>query len=63
MEVSGSISVSRVVLTEGVVGISSEGIQIGSVRSFYGVLGAWTTVQHDRGDPVGERDASMSPVA
>ncbi|KAJ3557182.1 hypothetical protein NM688_g1607 [Phlebia brevispora] len=32
---------------------SSEGIQIGSVRSSYGVLGAWTTVQHDRGDPVG----------
>ncbi len=32
---------------------SSEGIQIGNVRSIYGVLGAWTTVQHDRGDPVG----------
>lgn len=33
---------------------SSEGIQIGNVRSKYGVLGSWTTVLHDRQDPVGE---------
>ncbi|CCL99733.1 uncharacterized protein FIBRA_01755 [Fibroporia radiculosa] len=32
---------------------SSEGIQVGGVRSSFGVLGAWTTVQHDRHDPVG----------
>ncbi|KAF9066455.1 hypothetical protein BDP27DRAFT_1227533 [Rhodocollybia butyracea] len=33
---------------------SSEGIQIGGVRSAYGVLGSWTTVFHDDDDPVGE---------
>ncbi len=33
---------------------SSEGVQLGSVRSDYGVLGIWTTAQHDRIDPVGE---------
>ncbi|OBZ68817.1 hypothetical protein A0H81_11237 [Grifola frondosa] len=32
---------------------SSEGVQIGCVRSSFGVLGAWTTVSHDRPDPVG----------
>ncbi|KAJ8483358.1 hypothetical protein ONZ51_g4756 [Trametes cubensis] len=32
---------------------SSEGVQIGNVRSKYGVLGSWTTVLHDRHDPVG----------
>ncbi|KAH9851741.1 hypothetical protein C2E23DRAFT_828981 [Lenzites betulinus] len=32
---------------------SSEGVQIGSIRSKYGILGAWTTVLHDRHDPVG----------
>ncbi|TDL17728.1 hypothetical protein BD410DRAFT_882839 [Rickenella mellea] len=32
---------------------SSEGIQIGAVRSEYGVLGTWTTVSHDDDDPVG----------
>ncbi|KAI0715635.1 hypothetical protein C8T65DRAFT_643498 [Cerioporus squamosus] len=32
---------------------SSEGVQVGNVRSKYGVLGSWTTVQHDRHDPVG----------
>ena len=33
--------------------ISSEGVQVGNVRSKFGVLGAWTTVLHDRHDPVG----------
>ncbi|KAI0819246.1 hypothetical protein BC628DRAFT_1403854 [Trametes gibbosa] len=32
---------------------SSEGVQVGNVRSKYGILGAWTTVLHDRHDPVG----------
>ncbi|ESK86935.1 f-box domain-containing protein [Moniliophthora roreri MCA 2997] len=32
---------------------SGEGIQVGGVRSAYGVLGAWTTIFHDRDDPVG----------
>ncbi|KAI0769093.1 hypothetical protein BD413DRAFT_559642 [Trametes elegans] len=32
---------------------SSEGVQVGSVRSKFGILGTWTTVQHDRHDPVG----------
>ncbi|PIL22716.1 hypothetical protein GSI_15409 [Ganoderma sinense ZZ0214-1] len=32
---------------------SSEGIQVGNVRSRFGVLGSWTTVAHDRHDPVG----------
>ncbi|KAF8651974.1 hypothetical protein AX16_004617 [Volvariella volvacea WC 439] len=32
---------------------SSEGVQIGGIRSQYGVLGAWTTIFHDRDDPVG----------
>ena len=34
---------------------SSEGIQVGSVRSAYGVLGSWTTTLHEQGDPVGGR--------
>ena len=33
---------------------SSEGVQVGSVRSKFGVLGSWTTVLHDRHDPVGK---------
>ncbi|KAH9924355.1 uncharacterized protein BXZ73DRAFT_91336 [Epithele typhae] len=32
---------------------SSEGIQVGNVRSKFGILGAWTTVLHDSEDPVG----------
>lgn len=32
---------------------SSEGVQVGSVRSPFGILGVWTTVSHDFGDPVG----------
>jgi len=32
---------------------SSEGVQVGGVRSSFGVLGSWTTVHHDRHDPVG----------
>uniref|UniRef100_A0A8H7XQU9 Protein kinase domain-containing protein n=1 Tax=Psilocybe cubensis TaxID=181762 RepID=A0A8H7XQU9_PSICU len=31
---------------------SSEGIQVGGIRSSYGVLGSWTTVFHDFDDPV-----------
>ncbi|KAF7422455.1 hypothetical protein PC9H_010611 [Pleurotus ostreatus] len=31
----------------------SEGIQVGGVRSLYGVLGTWTTIFHDFDDPVG----------
>lgn len=33
---------------------SSEGVQIGGLRSSFGVLGAWTTIFHDSDDPVGE---------
>lgn len=33
---------------------SSEGVQVGGVRSLYGVLGVWTSVEHDINDPVGE---------
>ncbi|EIW59282.1 uncharacterized protein TRAVEDRAFT_121446 [Trametes versicolor FP-101664 SS1] len=32
---------------------SSEGVQVGNVRSKFGILGSWTTVLHDRHDPVG----------
>ncbi|KAJ3714166.1 hypothetical protein C8R42DRAFT_726657 [Lentinula raphanica] len=32
---------------------SSEGIQVGGIRSSYGVLGSWTTIFHDEDDPVG----------
>ncbi|KAF5387357.1 hypothetical protein D9757_005749 [Collybiopsis confluens] len=32
---------------------SSEGLQVGGVRSSYGVLGSWTTIFHDVDDPVG----------
>ncbi|KAG7088014.1 hypothetical protein E1B28_012051 [Marasmius oreades] len=32
---------------------SGEGVQIGGIRSTYGVLGSWTTVFHDIDDPVG----------
>ena len=33
---------------------SSEGVQIGGIGSAYGVLGTWTTADHDFGDPVGK---------
>ncbi|EJD00245.1 uncharacterized protein FOMMEDRAFT_127734 [Fomitiporia mediterranea MF3/22] len=33
---------------------SSEGVQIGAAQSTFGVLGTWTTVFHDEGDPVGK---------
>lgn len=33
---------------------SSEGVQVGGVRSLFGVLGSWTTVFHDAADPVGQ---------
>ncbi|KAH9044592.1 hypothetical protein EDB85DRAFT_2070730 [Lactarius pseudohatsudake] len=32
---------------------SCDGVQVGGVRSSYGVLGSWTTVFHDHRDPVG----------
>jgi len=32
---------------------SCEGIQVGGLRSSYGVLGSWTTIFHDADDPVG----------
>ncbi|KAF5340129.1 hypothetical protein D9758_013144 [Tetrapyrgos nigripes] len=32
---------------------SCEGVQVGGVRSAYGVLGSWTTIFHDVDDPVG----------
>jgi hypothetical protein len=32
---------------------SCEGIQVGGVRSSYGILGSWTTVFHEPLDPVG----------
>ncbi|KAH8997404.1 hypothetical protein EDB92DRAFT_2101458 [Lactarius akahatsu] len=32
---------------------SCDGVQVGGVRSSYGVLGSWTTVFHDHHDPVG----------
>lgn len=32
---------------------SGEGVQVGSVCSPFGVLGAWTTANHDPYDPVG----------
>ncbi|TFK68962.1 hypothetical protein BDN72DRAFT_797050 [Pluteus cervinus] len=32
---------------------SSEGVQVGGIRSRFGVLGSWTTIFHDPDDPVG----------
>ncbi|KAI0043955.1 hypothetical protein FA95DRAFT_331717 [Auriscalpium vulgare] len=32
---------------------SCDGIQVGGVRSRFGILGAWTTVFHDQHDPMG----------
>ncbi|KAF9263005.1 hypothetical protein L218DRAFT_375211 [Marasmius fiardii PR-910] len=32
---------------------SGEGVQIGGIRSAYGILGTWTTIFHDDDDPVG----------
>ena len=40
--------------------VSSEGVQVGGVRSVFGVLGSWTTVYHENLDPVGERICTMS---
>ncbi|PFH51222.1 hypothetical protein AMATHDRAFT_75080 [Amanita thiersii Skay4041] len=31
----------------------SVGVQIGGLRSAYGIIGAWTTIFHDDGDPIG----------
>jgi hypothetical protein len=38
---------------------SCEAIQIGEVRSKYGVLGSWTTIFHDPHDPVGALPAPI----
>ncbi|KAI0086927.1 hypothetical protein BDY19DRAFT_957399 [Irpex rosettiformis] len=32
---------------------SCQGVQVGNIRSVYGVLGIWTTTQHEQSDPVG----------
>ena len=32
---------------------SCDGVQVGGVRSSYGILGSWTTVFHEELDPVG----------
>ncbi|KAG1889330.1 hypothetical protein F4604DRAFT_1711774 [Suillus subluteus] len=32
---------------------SSEGVQIGGIASAFGVIGTWTGIHHDHGDPVG----------
>lgn len=44
---------------------SSEGVQVGGLRSFYGVLGSWTTIFHDIDDPVGEyvQDRQTNPFS
>ena len=31
-----------------------EGVQVGGVRSYFGVLGSWTTIFHEQHDPVGK---------
>ncbi|KAK0465239.1 uncharacterized protein EV420DRAFT_1637389 [Desarmillaria tabescens] len=43
----------KVSIYDGTTQWSSEGVQIGSVASAVGVIGAWTTTIHDQGDPVG----------
>ncbi|KIK61784.1 hypothetical protein GYMLUDRAFT_224887 [Collybiopsis luxurians FD-317 M1] len=42
---------------------SSEGVQIGGIRSSYGVLGTWTTIFHDDDDPVGPFWLRKPPLA
>ncbi|KAI0260673.1 hypothetical protein BC834DRAFT_831460 [Gloeopeniophorella convolvens] len=37
---------------------SCEGVQIGGIRSSFGILGSWTTVFHDPHDPVGAPSSS-----
>jgi hypothetical protein len=39
---------------EGTAEWSTEGVQIGDVKSAMGVLGLWTGAQHDPMDPIGE---------
>ena len=41
----------------------TEGIQIGEATSGMGVLGMWTGAQHERMDPLGASDATLSPLA
>jgi hypothetical protein len=38
---------------------SCEAVQVGAVRSSYGVLGSWTTTFHDPDDPVGALPAPI----
>jgi hypothetical protein len=39
---------------------SCNGVQVGGVRSSYGVLGSWTTAFHHPDDPVGALKAPMA---
>ncbi|KAK7054423.1 hypothetical protein VNI00_003621 [Paramarasmius palmivorus] len=41
---------------------SGEGVQVGGLRSAFGVLGAWTTIFHDRDDPVGASPSFLSLI-
>jgi hypothetical protein len=40
-------------IANSIVQWSSEGVQIGGIASAFGVIGTWTGIRHDRGDPVG----------
>jgi hypothetical protein len=40
-------------IANSIVQWSSEGVQIGGIASAFGVIGTWTGIHHDRGDPVG----------
>jgi hypothetical protein len=50
---------SAVVYSDGNFGtkadtFSSAGVQVGAAQSQFGVLGTWTTVFHERDDPLGK---------
>ncbi|KAK0208423.1 hypothetical protein DFS33DRAFT_1379944 [Desarmillaria ectypa] len=49
----GVVCYKFVSIYDGTTQWSSEGVQVGSVASAVGVVGAWTTTTHDQGDPVG----------
>ena len=53
MEVGNLISISLYLANDDPYS-SSEGVQIANVQSGYGILGTWTTVFHEDGDPVGK---------
>ena len=44
---------ARIQLSNLNIPASSEGVQVGGVRSLYGFLGIWSSVEHDVNDPVG----------